>query len=119
MTRHKFTYFVLTLTSIFLIFTLTAPKPASAWQTPLVSIHPLMERAGQIDVPLNQALVLEGGESTNPKDYDPAFYGGDKRIFSGLVSLDPQLNLTPDIAETWDVSADGTVSVSYTHLRAH
>jgi oligopeptide transport system substrate-binding protein len=88
--------------NIFLAFTLAAPNQASALQ---------------IDVPPNQALVLEGGESTNPKDYDPAFYGGDKRIFSGLVSLDPQLNLTPDLAETWDVSADGTV---YTfHLRTN
>lgn len=80
-----------------------APNPASAWQ---------------IDVPLNQALVLEGGESTNPREYDPATThgSGDKRIFSGLVSFDPQLNLTPDLAETWEVSADGTV---YTfHLRA-
>jgi hypothetical protein len=26
----------------------------------------------QIDVPLDQALVLKSGESTNPRDYDPA-----------------------------------------------
>jgi ABC-type transport system substrate-binding protein len=73
----------------------------------------------QTDVPLNQALVLEGGESTNPREYDPATtYGsGDKLVFSGLVSFDPKLNLTPDLAEKWDVSADGTV---YTfHLRAN
>ena len=46
--------------------------------------------AQQIDVPLNQALVLEGGESTNPRQYDPhTTYGsGDKRVFSGLVALD-------------------------------
>lgn len=86
------------------IITTTSTSPASAWQ---------------IDIPLNQALVLEGGESTNPRDYDPAttHSAGDKRIFSGLVSFDPQLNLTPDLAETWDVSADGTV---YTfHLRTN
>src|SRR3990170_3013161 len=36
-------------------------------------------------------------------------------IFSGLVSFDTDLNLVPDIAERWDISADGTV---YTfHLR--
>jgi oligopeptide transport system substrate-binding protein len=71
----------------------------------------------QIDVPLNQALVLEGGESTNPRDYDPATtYGsGDKLAFSGLVSLDPKLNLVADLAEKWDVNAGRTV---YTfHLR--
>ncbi len=73
----------------------------------------------QINVPLNQALVLEGGESNNPRDYDPATThgSGDKRVFSGLVSFDPHLNLTPDLAESWDVSADGTV---YTfHLRTN
>jgi ABC-type transport system substrate-binding protein len=71
----------------------------------------------QVDVPLNEALVLSGGESTNPRDYDPAttISSGDKLVFSGLVSFDPKLNLTPDLAESWDVSADGTV---YTfHLR--
>ena len=79
-------------------------KPASALQT---------------DVPLDQALVLEGGESTNPRDYDPAttFGSGDKLVFSGLVSFDAKLNLTPDLAEKWDVSTDRTV---YTfHLRAN
>jgi oligopeptide transport system substrate-binding protein len=81
---------------------LAAPNPARAWQ---------------IDVPLDQALVLAGGESTNPREYDPAttFGSGDKRIFSGLVSFDSQLKLTPDLAERWDISVDGTV---YTfHLR--
>jgi oligopeptide transport system substrate-binding protein len=71
----------------------------------------------QSDIPLDQALVLEGGESTNPREYDPATThgSGDKRLYSGLVAFDPYLNLTPDLAETWDVSPDGTV---YTfHLR--
>jgi len=75
--------------------------------------------AKQIDVPLDQALVLAGGESTNPRDYDPATThgSGDKRLFSGLVSFDPHLNLTPDLAESWEVDASGTI---YTfHLRAN
>jgi oligopeptide transport system substrate-binding protein len=65
----------------------------------------------------NQALFLAGGESTNPRDYDPATEhdSGDKRLYSGLVSFDTKLNLTPDLAESWDLSTDGTV---YTfHLR--
>jgi oligopeptide transport system substrate-binding protein len=64
-----------------------------------------------------QALVLAGGESTNPREFDPATtHGfGNKLVFSGLVSFDPHLNLTPDLAERWDTSPDGTV---YTfHLR--
>jgi oligopeptide transport system substrate-binding protein len=40
---------------------------------------------------------------------------GNKLVFSGLVSFDPHLNLTPELAESWDTSPDGTV---YTfHLR--
>ena len=57
------------------------------------------------------------GESTNPRVYDPATEhdSGDKRVFSGLVAFDPNLKLIPDLAESWDISADGTV---YTfHLR--
>lgn len=83
------------------LFNVTAPN-ASAWQT---------------DIPLDQALVLSGGESTNPRTYDPhtTHGSGDKRVFSGLVSFDPQLNLTPDLAESWDVSPNG---MTYTfHLR--
>ncbi len=65
----------------------------------------------------DQALIYEGGESTNLNEYDPAttHSGGDKRLFSGLVAFDPKLNLIPDLAESWDVSADG---MTYTfHLR--
>jgi oligopeptide transport system substrate-binding protein len=60
---------------------------------------------------LEQALVLAGGESTNPRDYDPATThgSGDKLVFSGLVSFDPRLNLTPDLAKSWEASPDGTV----------
>ena len=99
------------------LITSASVKNASAWQTPLASTNPTIERAGQVDIPLDQALVLAGGESTNPRTYDPhtTHGSGDKRIFSGLVSFDPQLNLTPDIAESWDVSEDGVI---YTfHLR--
>jgi len=66
----------------------------------------------------NQALFLEGSESTNPRDYDPATThgSGDKLVFSGLVSLDTKLNLVPELASSWDVSQDGKV---YTfHIRA-
>jgi oligopeptide transport system substrate-binding protein len=94
---------VLTLSVLVVfLFNIAPPNNVSAWQT---------------DIPLNQALVLEGGESTNPRNYDPhtTHGSGDKRVFSGLVSFDPQLNLTPDLAESWDVSGDG---MRYTfHLR--
>jgi len=46
------------LLTLIVIFALgmALPNPASAWQ---------------MDIPLDQALVLEGGESTNPRQYDP------------------------------------------------
>lgn len=65
----------------------------------------------------DQALVLAGGETTNPREYDPATThgSGNKLVFSTLVSFDPRLNLTPDLAESWETSPDATV---YTfHLR--
>jgi oligopeptide transport system substrate-binding protein len=70
-----------------------------------------------LQVPLDQALVLEGGESSNPLYYDPATTSDSdlKLVFSGLVALDPHMNLIPDLASTWEISPDGTV---YTfHLR--
>ena len=81
---------------------------------------PKLTAALQIDVPLDQALVLEEGESTNSRMFDPAttMGGGDKRVFSGLVSFDPNLNLTPDLAERWDVSADGMVYTFYLRKNA-
>jgi oligopeptide transport system substrate-binding protein len=86
------------------VFITASANPAPAWK---------------IDVPLNQALVLAGGETTNPREYDPATThgSGDKLVYSGLVSFDPNLNLIPDLAESWDVSGGGTI---YTfHLRAN
>lgn len=100
-TLRKFASVLFTITILSLV-TVASPCRASALQ---------------VDVPLDQALVLAGGESTNPRSYDPAttHNSGDKLVFSGLVSFDPNLNLTPDLAESWDISADGTV---YTfHLR--
>ena len=60
-------------------------------------------------VPMDHALVLEGGETSNIREYDPATThgSGDKLLYSGLVALDPKLNLIPDLAESWSVSSDG------------
>lgn len=75
--------------------------------------------ASRVDTPPGQTLVLSGGESTNPREYDPAttHSSGDKLVFSGLVSLDPQLNLIPDLAETWDVQ-QGTVYTFHLYQNA-
>lgn len=76
------------------------------------SLH--LESASLYGVPREQALVLLGSETTNPREYDPAtMHGsGDKLIFSGLVALDTRLNLIPDLAATWEVK-DGIVYTFY------
>lgn len=66
----------------------------------------------------SQGLFLSGGESTNPREYDPAttHSSGDKLIFGGLVALNPLMQIIPDLAEKWSVK-DG---VTYTFtLRAN
>ena len=98
---QKYLLIAVTLSMVFSLTFSVSPKKASARQ----------------NIPLNQALVYSGGETSNLREYDPATQhsSGDKLAFSGLVSLDPHLNVTPDIAETWDVSDDGLV---YTfHIR--
>jgi ABC-type transport system substrate-binding protein len=100
--RHQFAASLIILTLVLSLVLSASAKKASALQ---------------VDIPLEQAIVYSGGESTNLRDYDPAttYSAGNKLVFSGLVSFDPHLNLTPDLAETWDVSGDGTI---YTfHLR--
>jgi len=66
-------------------------------------------------IPRDQELVLLGGESSDPREYDPATGHGDSFVFSGLVTFDPRLHIVPDLARSWDVGARGAV---YTfHLR--
>lgn len=74
----------------------------------------------QYGIPLNQALIYNGGETSNLREYDPATThgSGDKLVFSGLVSFDPHLNLTPDLAETWEVNPEGTVYTFYLRKNA-
>jgi len=57
-------------------------------------------------------LTLPGGD---PPTLDPSLCQDATsaryivEIFSGLVTLDSELNVVPDIAEKWDVSEEGTV----------
>lgn len=64
-------------------------------------------------VPRSEALVYIGSEAAAPRAYDPATGSGDRRVFSGLVSLNPQLEVVPELAESWDISPDGTVYTFY------
>lgn len=60
--------------------------------------------------PRAETLYLTGGESSDPRDYDPATArgSGDKMVYSGLFSFNPQMQLVPDLVENWQVK-DGTV----------
>ena len=68
--------------------------------------------------PRDQILVEEGGETDNPQENDPATTrssGGEYLVFTGLVSFDLNLNLVPELAQSWDVSED---NLTYTfHLQ--
>jgi oligopeptide transport system substrate-binding protein len=76
-----------------------------------------LEAPRAFGVPRELSLFRLGGESSNPRVYDPAVSGGNDLVFSGLVSFNPQLEIVPDLAEGWDVSDDGSV---YTfHLRPY
>ncbi len=71
--------------------------------------------AAAYGVQRDQALFLAGGQ---PQTLDPAqtLSGPDGvvgHVFSGLVQLDPQMQVQPDLAGGWQVSADGTVYTFY------
>jgi ABC-type transport system substrate-binding protein len=61
------------------------------------------------------AVVLKGGQ---PRTLDPAttLSGPDGplgHVFSGLATLDPNLQVQPDLAAGWEVSEDGLVYTFY------
>ncbi|MFQ5872958.1 MAG: ABC transporter substrate-binding protein [Dehalococcoidia bacterium] len=67
--------------------------------------------------------IPKGGELTrlwsDPPTLDPALTSDTTsatvvvEVFSGLVSIDEQLNIVPDIAEGWDISDDGRTYTFY------
>ncbi len=61
----------------------------------------------------DETLVLLGGDPF-PSSLDPALQTGSAAgyiglLYSGLVKLDPNLQVVPDLAENWQVNEDGTV----------
>jgi len=85
-------------------------------------ILPLFYNCGKLNDENKEHLVFRYNEAENIASLDPAFSRDLERItacnqlFTGLVQLDEQLNVLPDIALTWDVSDDMKM---YTfHLRS-
>lgn len=64
-------------------------------------------------LPRDETYVFAEEERQDARDYDPAVGQGDRRIFSGLVRLDPDLRPAPDLAESWSASADGAAYTFY------
>ncbi|MGD9101530.1 MAG: ABC transporter substrate-binding protein, partial [Anaerolineae bacterium] len=69
------------------------------------------------DVDRDTALVLAAGE---PYDVDPATSESSPAgymgyIFSGLVALNTDMQVVPDLAERWDISEDGRTYTFYLH----
>ena len=62
-------------------------------------------------LPRSDVLILEGSETDNAREYDPATThgSGDYLIFEGLVSYNQSLEIVPALASGWEVNADGTV----------
>lgn len=62
----------------------------------------------------NDRLVFRYNENAAVNSLDPAFSRTRpsiwvcNQLFNGLVQLDDSLNIKPDIAKHWDISADGT-----------
>ncbi len=69
-------------------------------------------------IPRDQALFEEGGESNNPRDYDPATGGPNNLLYSGLVMFNPHLQIVPDLAQSWDINPAGTVYTFHLHPTA-
>ena len=76
--------------------------------------------AGAHKYPREETLYLSGGESADPREYDPATTrsSGDKMAFSGLFSFSPQLELMNDLVESYAVR-DGRVFTFVLRANAH
>jgi oligopeptide transport system substrate-binding protein len=78
------------------------------------------DAAASYGVDRNQAIFLAGGQ---PRTIDPATThggpgGAEGHIFSGLVTLDTDLQVQPDLAAGWDVAEDGTLFTFYLRRNA-
>lgn len=69
----------------------------------------------------DELLIVDGSETDNPAENDPATSRGSSgfsNVFSGLVTYDTNLNIKPDLAESWDISEDGLVYTFHLHPEA-
>jgi oligopeptide transport system substrate-binding protein len=101
---------ILLFLTITLLATLSCGLPAVGGRNP----------AAAYNIAPEEAIFLTAGQ---PRTLDPATtYGGPAdvigAIFNGLVALDADLQLQPDLAAGWEVSADGRIYTFYLHRQA-
>jgi oligopeptide transport system substrate-binding protein len=92
-----------------------SPAPTTPREVPPPSPVPF-EKGG----PGTQTLRLPGaGEGGDPPTLDPALSGDTTsaayvvEIFSGLTTFNQNVELIPDLAESWDISSNGTTYTFY------
>ncbi len=89
------------------------PEYFSSWESRLKQMQDSIELFSPMveGLPRDQVLILEGGESSNPRENDPATMhsSGDYLIFEGLVTYNEKLEIVPALAAGWEVSEGGTV----------
>jgi oligopeptide transport system substrate-binding protein len=66
-------------------------------------------------VAASETLVQHGYDSVNPRSYDPhqASAYNMNLLYSGLVALNSQSQVIPDLADRWEINEDGTVYTFY------
>ncbi len=90
----------------------TPPAESRATATPAEEAATENEPGGNTELAENQVFVLPGG---TPPTMDPHLSGDATsaeyvvEIYSGLLAYDQDLNLVPDIAESYDIADDGLV----------
>jgi ABC-type transport system substrate-binding protein len=91
------------------------PDDVEARQTTLKTILSQIQPGGDhiYGLERGETLVMLGGDPI-PRFLDPARQTGSAEgyiglLYSGLVRLAPELQVEPDLAESWTVSEDGTV----------
>ncbi|MBI4789745.1 MAG: peptide ABC transporter substrate-binding protein [Chloroflexi bacterium] len=91
--------------------------PAALSNTPVPGRTPVAPSGGPVTRPAGNVLRMPGGTggSSDPPTLDPALAGDASsaiyivELFSGLVTLDANLKVIPDIASSWEISTDRTV----------
>jgi oligopeptide transport system substrate-binding protein len=105
------------------IWTMKIVLFSALWLIPILACSAsdqLLDQDGSLlptdsEVDRDKAIYLSGGQ---PRTLDPALshggaYGPIGAIFSGLVVLDTDLQVQPELAHGWDVSTDGTIYTFY------